>query len=95
MGAKFRLSSESKNIFEVSPASYNTQTHFYNRGISFTKSKQRPETSKEYSRAPGPNKYVAMTDKKVCRGGSFAKAKKINKLTIESQIGPGSYELRS
>jgi len=66
MAAKFRQKSDEKDYYNAGPASYNTQTNFYkNRGVSFTKSKQRPDTSNETNRAPGS------------KGNQFLLAKKI------------------
>lgn len=66
IGEKYRVKSGEGEIFDVGPASYNTQTYFYkDRGVSFTKSRQRPETGKESSRLPGPNNYSSLSAKKV------------------------------
>jgi hypothetical protein len=80
----------------VGPASYNTQTNFYNQtGISFTKDKQRLDSSLGSRKNPGPDRYFNLDRKKI-KGGVIGTTKHLNeKIAIELTPGPGSYETLS
>lgn len=80
----------------VGPASYNTQTDFYSKtGISFTKDKQRLDSSLGSRKNPGPDRYFNLDRKKI-KGGVIGTTKHLNdKIALELTPGPGSYETLS
>jgi hypothetical protein len=91
IGAKFKV--ENGINFDVGPAFYKTDDNFHKkRGISFTKSKQRPDIINDFKRAPTYDRYSTFSVKKG-KGGRFGKSRKANhKLMLDTLPGPGTYE---
>ncbi|CAI2364115.1 unnamed protein product [Moneuplotes crassus] len=97
MGSKYRIPSGKSNMFDISPATYNTQSHFYDsKGVSFTRSKQRPDLRADCFKTPGPTNYSSVSIHKNLKGGSFTRTRKfVGNQSMENCPGPGSYDSKS
>ena len=97
MGVKYRIQRKSYEEFRVGPGWYNTDTNFYrNKGITFTKAKQRFDKSSDIESSPGPDRYSTMTVKRITGGriGTSSRRKR-NEIDEKELPGPGSYESQS
>ena len=97
MGVKYRVQRKSQEDFGVGPGWYNTDTNFYkNKGVTFTKAKQRLDKSSDAESSPGPDRYSTMTVKRI-KGGRIGTSsrRKRNEVDSKDLPGPGYYESTS